>query len=371
MFVVHSGSDQTPEGRAKKIQRDLRILDLEYKERPDHPFSLFNLGMTYAEAGEHDKAIGFLWQSIGRAGEDDSHLAKTYALLVASYRQLGRHVGAWETCLKGLKHFPDDLELRFQQAMMHYAFGRRPEAARAYEELRALKVSRHLSSVDRGLQGYRSGHNLATIYAELGQFGRAETLWRAVIDEAAWFAPGWQALVNLLVQQGKTDEALHCIGMLQLQPDMAREASRLRRSVLVGRAEFQTVRDELDRTLEQHPSDLELLEERCRLLFEHFSPAEAEVGFRTLLAHDPRNAAGHHNLGSILYKLGRFDDAASAYRQSIELRPHFASSHVHLGYALREAGRNSEAAAAWRQALDIQPGEPLATAALKEMIAPG
>jgi phytoene/squalene synthetase len=60
-------------------------------------------------------------------------------LLVTSYRQLGRHAAAWETCVKGLKHFPADLELRFQQAAMHYAFGRKREAARAYEELRVLK----------------------------------------------------------------------------------------------------------------------------------------------------------------------------------------------------------------------------------------
>jgi glycosyltransferase involved in cell wall biosynthesis len=189
IFVVHSGSDQSPEGRAKKIERDLRILDLEYKERPDHPFTLFNLGMTYAEAGEHEKAIGFLWQSVGRAGEEDSHLRKVYALLMSSYRQLHREVTAWETCFKGLKQFADDLELRFQQAAMHYAFGRRPEAARAYEELRALEISRHLSSVDRGLQGYRSGHNLAVIYMELGELAKAECLWRQVIEKLPGLHP--------------------------------------------------------------------------------------------------------------------------------------------------------------------------------------
>jgi GT2 family glycosyltransferase/tetratricopeptide (TPR) repeat protein/glycosyltransferase involved in cell wall biosynthesis len=367
IFVVHSGSDQSPEGRAKKIERDLRILDLEYKERPDHPFTLFNLGMTYAEAGEHDKAIGFLWQSIGRAGEEDSHLAKTYALLVSSYRQLARQAAAWETCIKGMKQFPEDLELRFQQAAMHYGSGRLREAARGYEELRALKTSRHLSSVDRGLQGYRSSHNLAGIYAELGEFASAVSLWRDVVQEAPWFAPAWQGLINLLLRQGKTDEALRCAEMLESQHEMAGDASRLRRSVLVNRGEFQTVRDELDRGIEQHPDDLELLEERCRLLFEHFPPSEAEAGFRALLAHDPANAAGHHNLGSVLYKLGRFEEAAAAYRRSIELRPDSASTYLHLGYALREANNVAEAVGAWNKALEIQPGEPLATAALRDV----
>ena len=55
--------------------------------------------------------------------------------------------------MKGLKQYPDDVELRYQQAVLHHTLGQRSEAARAYEELRALQTSRHLSSVDRGLQG--------------------------------------------------------------------------------------------------------------------------------------------------------------------------------------------------------------------------
>ena len=47
LYVVHSGSDQSPAAQAKKLERDLRLLFLELAERPEHPFTLFNLGMTY------------------------------------------------------------------------------------------------------------------------------------------------------------------------------------------------------------------------------------------------------------------------------------------------------------------------------------
>jgi tetratricopeptide (TPR) repeat protein len=254
--------------------------------------------------------------------------------------------------------------LRFQQAVLLKALGRLPEAAHAYEELRVLHTSRHLSSVDRGLQGYRSSHNLAGIYVELGEISKAESLWRQVVEESPWFAPAWHGLANVLLGQGKTDEALHCAEMLKSDPDMVHEANRLRRSILTSRGELQLAREELTQALDEHPGDLELLEERCRLLFEHFPPAEAEPVFQDLIQHDPQNAAGHHNLGTIHYKLGRFDEAASAYRRSIEFRPRSASTQVHLGYALREAGRINEAIDAWKQALEIQPDEPLATAAL-------
>ena len=50
LYVVHSGSDQSPAGQAKKLERDLRILNLELAERPEHPFTLFNFGMTHCHA---------------------------------------------------------------------------------------------------------------------------------------------------------------------------------------------------------------------------------------------------------------------------------------------------------------------------------
>jgi glycosyltransferase involved in cell wall biosynthesis len=171
LFIVHANADNSPEGRAKKLQRDLRILQLERQERPDHPFTLFNFGMTLAEACRHEEAIGFLWQSIGRACDDESHLRKAFAFLVSNYRRLGRHVTAWETCLKSLKQFPDDAELRFRQASTLRDFGNLPDAARAFEDLLVLQNGRHMSSVDRGLKGYRAHHHLAGIYASRSKCG--------------------------------------------------------------------------------------------------------------------------------------------------------------------------------------------------------
>ena len=49
LYVVHSGSDPEPgRPRSGSASRDLRLLQLELAERPEHPFTLFNLGMTHA-----------------------------------------------------------------------------------------------------------------------------------------------------------------------------------------------------------------------------------------------------------------------------------------------------------------------------------
>ena len=64
IHVLHSGADQSPQGKQRKYDRDLRILSLDLEERPDHPFVFFNLGMTYADMGDFGEAADSLRRSI-------------------------------------------------------------------------------------------------------------------------------------------------------------------------------------------------------------------------------------------------------------------------------------------------------------------
>jgi glycosyltransferase involved in cell wall biosynthesis len=50
LYVTHSYYDRSPEGQAKKRRRDFRLLELDLQDHPDHPFVLFNLGMTHLYA---------------------------------------------------------------------------------------------------------------------------------------------------------------------------------------------------------------------------------------------------------------------------------------------------------------------------------
>ena len=105
LYVVHSGSDQSPAGQAKKLERDLRILHRELSERPEHPFTLFNLGMTYCHAGRYAEAVDYLERGIARSGVGEPHLRKEFALLMFAWLRLGaarsgasKPAGAGEHC---------------------------------------------------------------------------------------------------------------------------------------------------------------------------------------------------------------------------------------------------------------------------------
>jgi tetratricopeptide (TPR) repeat protein len=132
LFVVHAGSDQSPEGRAKKHERDLRLLHLEEQERPTHPFTLFNLGMTYADKDEYQVAARYLQRSLAHTGPDESHLPKAYALLVRSLCKLNEPETALNVCADGLRRFPNDIELLYRCGILQHQFGRLDAAKQAF-----------------------------------------------------------------------------------------------------------------------------------------------------------------------------------------------------------------------------------------------
>ena len=135
LFVVHSGSDRSAGVQAKKLERDLRILHKGLHEQPLHPFTLFNLAMTYHDAQQYELAADYARRSIRQSGRHESQLRKTYAFLVDCGQKRGRIDEAWQTCQEGLGLFPEDVELRFLAAGLLHQRGKLAEAAQVYKSL--------------------------------------------------------------------------------------------------------------------------------------------------------------------------------------------------------------------------------------------
>jgi FkbM family methyltransferase len=368
VFVVHSGSDHSPEGKERKLQRDFHLLHLELQEEPDHPFTLFNLGMTYADAGQYEAAVDYLRRSIARSGDGESHLRKAYALLVGALGQLKRWEGAWEACQEGLQKFPQDAELRFRKGVLLHERGRLPAAVETYLDLLQHQEERHFTSVVRGITGHLARHNLAVVYTDAGQFDQAEAQWRRIVQEVPCYRAGWRGLGDLLLRQGKRDEAQALAEQLLNGPGRLRsEGKALRGHLAAAQGDRQAARREFEEATKEFPDDADTWEALCRFLCDHAGPAEAAAALQELTRCDPRNAAAYHNLGVTYSRLGRHPEAVVAYQKSLQLRPAAAETHWQLGIALREVGRLDEAAAAWEQVLRLEPDHGGARAALRQV----
>lgn len=83
--------------------------------------------------------------------------------------------------------------------------------------------------------------------------------------------------------------------------------------------------------------------------------AEAESGYRKVLADDAQNADALNLLGALAHELGRYSEARDCYRQVLVLAPERAEAHYNVGLVERELGRWDAAIGALRQALAINP----------------
>ena len=275
LFVVHSGSDHSPLAQSRKLERDFRLLELDLRERPDHPFVLFNLGMTHLDAGNSARAAEFLERTLAVSGAFDSHVRKAYALLAASYSGLGREREALAVCRDGLARFPKDPELRFRLGLLAHRDGKFDEAERAYRAILGDQDVRHFSSIDRDIGGIKTRQNLAVLYHDMGRFDAAEAEWRCVRADRPRYAPALIGLCDCLVRQGKLAEA-------ESEAEQAEPVQELRDGARAARAKVASARGESDgvrRALEacsEGYGDPEALADLCRFLFERGRPADAE-----------------------------------------------------------------------------------------------
>ena len=82
---------------------------------------------------------------------------------------------------------------------------------------------------------------------------------------------------------------------------------------------------------------------------------EAIACLREGLRLRPDDAPGYNDLGCELVVVGRAEEALPIFARALELRPGYAEVHNNLGNALRSLGRVDEAVASYERALQLKP----------------
>ena len=83
---------------------------------------------------------------------------------------------------------------------------------------------------------------------------------------------------------------------------------------------------------------------------------EAVDQFRAALEFFPDYSAAHYNLANALRETGYIDEAIAHFRRALEIHPNNATTHLHFGDALMQAKRDNEGIAEYTIALQLNPG---------------
>jgi glycosyltransferase involved in cell wall biosynthesis/tetratricopeptide (TPR) repeat protein len=294
--VQHTGY-LDPELRARKRERDLRLLLLEYAELPEHPFTLFNLGMTYLDLQYPSLALPLLERSLAHSEPGDSIVRKLHYLIVQCHRRMEKREEALAACQRGREHYPLDAELLSQEAQLRGEQADLAGAENCYLQLLATQEGPHLASVPLGLHGFRTRHNLGALYCQHGRYADAEAQWRLAVQEQPEFVPSWLGLEELYVSQARWMDLEHVAEQLEKHPRQSEEAAAVRARGSLACHEFAQARQQLEMAIQRAPRSL-----RPHLLLSHVLLQEgrdlpaAEQALQNVLALDPQHSEALRNL---------------------------------------------------------------------------
>jgi GT2 family glycosyltransferase/predicted Zn-dependent protease len=288
--------------RGRKLERDLRLLEMENVEHPDDPFTLFNLASVHLELGRPEEALPFLRRSLELSDPGASIVRKLYAQLVQCYRKLGKCTEALDACRCGRAFYPDDTELLFHESQVRHQLQDRAGAVACLERILQSRDGAHFASVDSGLRGYKSRHNLAVLHRELGQLAEAEAQWRMVVAEQPAFAAGWVGLGELYLGQKRWTELAEVLDrMAEAAPEAQTERRVLQARMHLARQQFTSARVVLGEAIAAAPEAVWPREILTHVLLQEGNDLEkAERALRELLAIDPGNQEAKRNLEVLL-----------------------------------------------------------------------
>jgi GT2 family glycosyltransferase/tetratricopeptide (TPR) repeat protein len=299
--IIHHTGYQDPALRARKRERDLRLLHLDYAEFPDDPFVLFNLGTTYLDMDQPMEALPFLKRSLELSHPGDSIVRKLYYLVVQCHRRLEQKTEALAACQAGRAFYPEDAELLSQEGQLRRELGDAVSAEACFLRLLRSREDEHFASVPVGLHGYWTRHNLAVLYQEQRRHAEAEAQWRAALAEQPGFGPAWMGLAELYLAQRRWEELDQATARLENGPNLSIEANVFRARGYLARREFAAARSQLEACIAQNPTAV-----WPRVILSHVLLQEgidwpgAEQALRDVLVLDPNQGEAKHNLTVLL-----------------------------------------------------------------------
>ncbi len=290
--VIHHTGYQEPGLRQRKLERDFRLLCLDYEEQPGDPFVLFNLGMILHEWRRFGEALPYLTESLARSHPGDSIVRKLYALVVQCQRHSGRLDEALATCRAGRGHYPRDAELLFHESVVLKALGETTASEGCLLDLLYMQEGEHFASVNPALRSL-ARHNLAVLCREQGRDGEAESHWQAAVADHPEQRICWVGLAELYLGQGRWREFEEALGWLGDELD----ALVLRARGHLARREFDAARRLLEEAIAREPRALlPRVVMSYVWLQEGRDPAAAERALLDVLALCPDHAEARRNL---------------------------------------------------------------------------
>jgi tetratricopeptide (TPR) repeat protein len=244
IVIEHSGYLQEGWDR-RKLERNLRLMQLDVADRPNDPFILFNLAWTLTDLGRPGEAIPLLQRGLQHSPPDYFITPKLHTLLTRCHRSLEQLAQAWTVCQAGHVRYPHDSELRFLKELLQGQLcqqrGDAAAARRCWTQLldgcsEGTTADSVFRSVDTGVCGPLARQHLAWLDFDEGRLAEAENHWRTILAELPSCTPARLGLAELYLLQKRWPDLEHLLK--ELESCAPEHAARFRARMQTARPSF-------------------------------------------------------------------------------------------------------------------------------------
>ena len=229
-------------------------------------------------------------------------------------------------------------------ALAQHQAGRLAEAEAAYRQILAADA-----------KNSDALHLLGVVQLQRGQFDAAiDLIGKAIAIDPA-YAPAFVNRSHALQGAGRYAEALaDCDRVLAIKPDLADIHSN-RGNALQGLHRYEEALASYDRELAVQPGHLGALYNRGNALHNLHRYAEALTSYDRALAVKPDFAEALYNRGVSLQSLERNEEALASYDHALAVKPDYIEALSNRGRVLQSAKRYTEALASHQKVLALRP----------------
>ena len=90
--------------------------------------------------------------------------------------------------------------------------------------------------------------------------------------------------------------------------------------------------------------------------------------FKAAVLNGPESSSAHNNLGTLLVRLGKIEEAIPNFAEATRLNTNYVEAFYNLGRACQTQGRIEEAIPHYQRAIQIDPSFEIGRSALKTLL---
>ncbi|HAA77998.1 TPA: hypothetical protein DCE37_23100 [Candidatus Latescibacteria bacterium] len=347
----HYASLAGTHGYEGDVDRAVDLYRKAIEARPGQTVWHYKFGRLLIDSERWAEAIPELEQAVAILPSYAGHFH-----LASCYQKVGRFQDAIDSYQRAI-------EIRFDSEWAWLNLGGSLGGQRRFEE--AEHAYRQALRYHPGLVNARE--RLAQLYVEQERFDEAIPILNRLITESNSSTHRYlRARVHYSVgeYQGALTHLRHSVEDLDRNDAWLLYVASLRRTTSIEEA-YQV----LTRLVARPTIDPQILEEYLSvgaMLHQAGDLRKAEEVYETFLDLSPGSDRGWHNLGILLYATSRFEEAATAFSNVVEITP-TAGALLGLGQAQEKLGKRLEAERTYRRTLDVDPENEAAQSHLEAL----